>query len=34
MVHFRLVERAREFDCGFLGFTVDWEHHFEENTPA
>jgi uncharacterized glyoxalase superfamily protein PhnB len=28
------VEKAREFYCGFLGFTVDWEHLFEENTPA
>jgi hypothetical protein len=28
------VEKAREFYCGFLGFTVDWEHHFEDSTPA
>jgi hypothetical protein len=28
------VEKAKEFYVGFLGFTVDWEHHFEENTPA
>jgi len=28
------VAKAREFYCSFLGFTVDWEHHFEENTPA
>ena len=28
------VEKARDFYVGFLGFTVDWEHHFEENTPA
>lgn len=28
------VEKAREFYVGFLGFTVDWEHHFGENTPA
>jgi uncharacterized glyoxalase superfamily protein PhnB len=28
------VAKAKEFYVGFLGFTVDWEHHFEENTPA
>jgi hypothetical protein len=28
------VEKAKEFYVGFLGFTVDWEHHFEDNTPA
>ena len=28
------VEKAKEFYVGFLGFTVDWEHHFEENMPA
>jgi uncharacterized glyoxalase superfamily protein PhnB len=28
------VDRAREFYVGFLGFTVDWEHHFSENSPA
>jgi len=28
------VEKAKEFYVGFLGFAVDWEHHFEENTPA
>ena len=28
------VEKAKEFYVGFLGFVVDWEHHFEENTPA
>jgi uncharacterized glyoxalase superfamily protein PhnB len=28
------VEKAKEFYVGFLCFTVDWEHHFEENTPA
>ena len=28
------VARAKEFYVGFLGFTVDWEHHFEENAPA
>jgi catechol 2,3-dioxygenase-like lactoylglutathione lyase family enzyme len=28
------VEKAKEFYVGFLGFTVDWEHHFDENSPA
>lgn len=27
------VEKAREFYTGFLGFTIDWEHRFEENFP-
>ncbi len=27
-------EKAKVFFVGFLGFTVDWEHHFEDNTPA
>jgi hypothetical protein len=27
-------EKAKEFYVGLLGFTVDGEHHFEENTPA
>src|SRR5262245_8935180 len=27
------VERAKEFYAGFLGFSVDWEHHFEDNAP-
>ena len=25
--------RAREFYLDFLGFTVDWEHRFEEDLP-
>ncbi|MDB5353098.1 MAG: glyoxalase/bleomycin resistance/extradiol dioxygenase family protein [Planctomycetota bacterium] len=25
--------KAREFYVGFLGFSVDWEHRFEENAP-
>lgn len=25
--------KAREFYCEWLGFTVDWEHRFEPNTP-
>jgi catechol 2,3-dioxygenase-like lactoylglutathione lyase family enzyme len=28
------VTKAKEFYVGFLGFAVDWEHHFAENTPA
>lgn len=28
------VAKAKEFYVGFLGFTVEWEHHFEPNTPA
>jgi catechol 2,3-dioxygenase-like lactoylglutathione lyase family enzyme len=28
------VEKAKDFYVGLLGFTVDWEHHFEANTPA
>jgi uncharacterized glyoxalase superfamily protein PhnB len=28
------VEKAKEFYCGFLGFTVDWEHTFEPNRPV
>ena len=28
------VMKAKDFYVGFLGFTVDREHHFEENTPA
>jgi len=25
--------KAREFYVGFLGFTVDWEHRFADNSP-
>jgi len=25
--------KAKEFYVGFLEFKVDWEHHFEDNTP-
>ena len=25
--------KAREFYVDFLGFTVDWDHRFEANTP-
>jgi catechol 2,3-dioxygenase-like lactoylglutathione lyase family enzyme len=27
------VEKAKEFYTGFLGFSVDWEHRFEDNSP-
>ena len=27
------VEKANEFYVEFLGFKVDWEHPFEENSP-
>ncbi|MEM5432964.1 glyoxalase superfamily protein [Cupriavidus oxalaticus] len=27
------VDKAREFYLDFLGFTVDWEHRFEEGFP-
>src|SRR4051812_47155853 len=27
------VEKAKEFYLGYLGFTIDWEHRFEDNTP-
>jgi catechol 2,3-dioxygenase-like lactoylglutathione lyase family enzyme len=28
------VDKAKEFYVEFLGFTVDWEHHFDDNAPA
>jgi len=28
------VEKAKEYYVGFLGFTLDWEHHFDDNSPA
>lgn len=28
------LEKAKEFYVGFLGLAVDWEHHFENTTPA
>lgn len=28
------VQKAKDFYIGFLGFQVDWEHCFEQNTPA
>ena len=27
-------DKAIEFYVNWLGFTVDWEHHFEDNTPV
>ncbi|HEY6306210.1 MAG TPA: glyoxalase superfamily protein [Candidatus Angelobacter sp.] len=27
------VEKAKEFYVDWLGFRIDWEHEFEENTP-
>ena len=28
------VEKAKEFYVDFLGFVVDWERHFDDNSPA
>lgn len=28
------VEKAKEFYVDFLGFTVDWEHRFDEDAPV
>jgi uncharacterized glyoxalase superfamily protein PhnB len=28
------VEKAKEFYCGFLGFAVDWEHRFGDDSPV
>lgn len=28
------VDKALEFYRDFLGFTVDWEHRFDDNSPA
>lgn len=27
------VNKAKEFYVGFLGFTIDWEHRFTEDSP-
>ena len=27
------ADKAKEFYCGYLGFTWKWEHRFEENMP-
>lgn len=33
---FRIFDlaKAKEFYCGFLGFTIAWEHRFEDESPA
>jgi catechol 2,3-dioxygenase-like lactoylglutathione lyase family enzyme len=28
------LRKAKEFYCGFLGFSLDWQHRFEPNTPV
>src|SRR6516165_3558150 len=28
------VAKAKEFYVGFLGFAVDWEHRFDQDSPA
>lgn len=28
------LEKAKEFYIDFLGFNLDWTHHYEENMPA
>jgi uncharacterized glyoxalase superfamily protein PhnB len=28
------VAKAKEFYAGFLGFTVDWEHRFDADSPV
>jgi hypothetical protein len=28
------VAKAKEFYCGYLAFTVDWEHRFDDNSPV
>jgi catechol 2,3-dioxygenase-like lactoylglutathione lyase family enzyme len=28
------VQKAKDFYVGFLGFTLDWEHHFDDSSPA
>lgn len=27
------VEKAKEFYVGFLGFSIEWEHRFDDNAP-
>lgn len=27
------VDKAKEFYCDFLGFTIDWEHRVADNAP-
>ena len=28
------VAKAKEFSVGFLGFAVDWQNRYTQNTPA
>jgi uncharacterized glyoxalase superfamily protein PhnB len=28
------VEKAREFYDGYLGFTIDWQHRFDDRAPV
>ena len=28
------VQKAKDFYCGFLGFNIEWEHHFPDDSPA
>ncbi len=28
------VEKAREFYVDYLGFAIEWDHRFDENSPA
>jgi catechol 2,3-dioxygenase-like lactoylglutathione lyase family enzyme len=28
------VQKTKDFYVGFLGFTLDWEHHFDDSAPA
>jgi uncharacterized glyoxalase superfamily protein PhnB len=28
------VAKAKEFYVNYLGFTLDWEHHFDDRSPA
>ena len=32
-LHIFDVVKATEFYVGYLGFAVDWEHRFEDNSP-
>jgi len=27
------VQKAKDFYVGFLGFTIEWEHRFDDNAP-
>jgi hypothetical protein len=28
------VAKSKEFYCGYLAFSVDWEHRFDDNSPV